>query len=137
MKVSQKLDYACRALLHLAGAHGSRAILRAEDIALAEGIPTSFLAQILNELKRNDFVTSRRGKTGGWRLQREPSEISVLQVVEALEPTLLATQEKNPGRFGAATAEVWNSTREATRQTLAEATLDQVGKSGEEPMYFI
>lgn len=110
--------------------------MRAEDIAEAEGIPTSFLAQILSELKRNDFVTSRRGKTGGWRLQREPAEISFLQVVEALEPALLSEQEKCGGRFSAATGEVWDSTREGTRRTLQAATLDVVGKTGE-PMYFI
>lgn len=137
MKVSQKLDYACRALLHLAEAHAGGAVLRADDIAAAEKIPVSFLAQILNELKRGDFVTSRRGKTGGWRLQREPSQISLLQVVETLEPAFFGLAEHPSGKFGAATAAVWTRTGEAIRKTLATATLDSIARTGEEPMYFI
>ncbi|MFT7173236.1 MAG: Rrf2 family cysteine metabolism transcriptional repressor, partial [Paracoccaceae bacterium] len=65
-------------MVHLARKYDGQSVIRADDIAESEAIPPSFLAQILHELKRTGLVTSRRGKTGGWRLARSPAEISLL-----------------------------------------------------------
>ena len=72
-------------MVYLARKHDGQSVVRADDIAESEAIPSSFLAQILHELKRTGLITSRRGKTGGWMLKQAPAEITLLMIVEALE----------------------------------------------------
>ena len=100
MRISQKLDYASRAVVHLAKKHDGQSVTRADDIAESERIPSSFLAQILHELKRTGVVTSRRGKTGGWKLIEPPADISLLRIVEALEPEALGQIPEPTGESG-------------------------------------
>lgn len=136
MRISQKLDYASRALVHLARKHDGESVIRTDDIAESEIIPPSFLAQILNELKRCGLATSRRGKTGGWKLAKSPDQISLLEVVEALEPDSLDQPEKAPGESGAVVQETFAAAQNATRKVLESATLEKMAASSE-PMYFI
>ncbi|MGE9266884.1 MAG: RrF2 family transcriptional regulator [Verrucomicrobiales bacterium] len=138
MKISQRTDYACRALLHLAQAYDGRSVLRADDIAQAEAIPTSFLAQILHSLKKHGFVTSRRGKSGGWILARPPSQIDLLEIITALEPQLL--EENGPEQESPAATAIqgyWQELREVLRGKLAQTTLESLGGQLSSPMYFI
>lgn len=132
MRISQKLDYASRALVYLARQYDGESVVRADAIAESEAIPPSFLAQILNELKRSGMVTSRRGKTGGWRLTHQPKEISLLRVVEAVEPEALG----DPTHSSGPVRKVWQKIGESTRQVLSTTTLDSL--AGEEaPMFYI
>lgn len=123
-------------MVHLARKHDSRSVVRADDIAGSEAIPPSFLAQILHELKRSGLVTSRRGKTGGWRLSRSPAEIMLLAVVEALEPESLGQQGEVAGESGAAVTGVWEIIQKQTREVLAGRTLESMAAGGE-PMFYI
>lgn len=123
-------------MVHLARKHDGQSVVRADDIAESEGIPPSFLAQILHELKRTGLITSRRGKTGGWKLTRAPEEISLLTVVEALEPESLAQPSDTAGESGAAVSEVWEGIRESSRKILAASNLDSLASSSE-PMFYI
>lgn len=136
MRISQKLDYASRAVVHLAKKHDGQSVVRADDIAESEGIPSSFLAQILNELKRTGLVTSRRGKTGGWKLIEPPSDITLLQVVEALEPEALGQIPQTTGESGVTVGKLWESIRESSRQILAKNSLETLA-AGDEPMFYI
>ena len=136
MRISQKLDYACRALVHLARKHDGESVVRADDIAESEVIPPSFLAQILHELKRCGFATSRRGKTGGWKLAKNPDQVTLLEVVEALEPDTLGAQNSPQGESGTAVHETFTAAREATKKVLSTTTLEKLA-AGAEPMYFI
>lgn len=136
MRISQKLDYASRALVHLARKHDGQSVVRADDIAESEVIPPSFLAQILHELKRCGFATSRRGKTGGWKLAKSPDQITMLEVVEALEPDTLGSQNETIGESGTAVHETFAAAQEATKKVLANSNLERLA-SGSEPMYFI
>lgn len=136
MRISQKLDYASRAVVHLAKKHDGQSVTRADDIAESEGIPSSFLAQILNELKRTGLVTSRRGKTGGWKLIEPPSDITLLQVVEALEPEALGQIPQTTGESGVTVGKLWESIRESSRQILAKNSLETLA-AGDEPMFYI
>ena len=87
MKLSQRGEYALRALLVLGMNHGPE-VLRIKDIAQQQNIPRRFLEQILNDLKSAGFVQSRRGVAGGYRLQRSPEEISLADIIRHLEGPL-------------------------------------------------
>ena len=87
MKLSQRGEYALRALLGLGMNHGPE-VVRIRDIAQQQNIPRRFLEQILNDLKSAGFVQSRRGVAGGYRLQRAPDEISLADIIRHLEGPL-------------------------------------------------
>ena len=87
MKLSQRGEYALRALLVLGMNHGPE-VVRIRDIAQQQNIPRRFLEQILNDLKSAGFVQSRRGVAGGYRLQRAPDEISLADIIRHLEGPL-------------------------------------------------
>ena len=85
MKVlTKKSKYAIRALLALAKRHGQDPVLIAE-LAAQERIPKKFLELILLELKNNGILRSKKGKGGGYLLARDPEEISVGEVIQALD----------------------------------------------------
>ncbi len=65
MRVSQKLEYACRAMAQLAKQADGKTITRLDEIAQREAVSSNFLVQILNDLRRSGLVTSKRGKFGG------------------------------------------------------------------------
>ena len=87
MKVSSRGLYALEALLHLAG-RWEGGVASTREIAESEGIPEKFLESILVALKNARIVTSRRGREGGYRLRRPPSEIVVGDVVRLLDGPL-------------------------------------------------
>ncbi len=87
MKLSQRGEYALRALLVLGMNHGPE-VVRIRDIAQQQNITRRFLEQILNDLKSAGFVQSRRGVAGGYRLQRDPAEISLADIIRHLEGPL-------------------------------------------------
>ena len=124
-------------MVHLARHHNGNKVTRAEEIAEKENIPLNFLAQILHELKRSGFVSSRRGKTGGWLIATPPEQLSLLDIVNALEPDILRHDQGASGESAADVSAVWQKIREQTTSTLSAATLDKVASSNESPMYFI
>ena len=87
MRISAKVDYAVRAMCELA-AHGGDAPMKAELIAAAQEIPGSFLANILADLKRAGFIRSVRGQVGGYRMARPPTEVTIADIIRAVEGPL-------------------------------------------------
>lgn len=85
--VSQKCQYAVRAVFELAKRYGGRPVKIAE-IAQAQAIPGRFLEIILSQLKQTGFIESRRGMEGGYLLSRPPAEISVGDVIRFVEGPL-------------------------------------------------
>jgi Rrf2 family protein len=84
--ITRKTDYAIRCVLYLAERSGN--IVMVNEIADAKEIPKSFLAKILQTLAKAGIVESLRGVKGGFRLSKKPSDISLLEVVEAMEGTV-------------------------------------------------
>jgi len=82
--VSQKCQYALRALFELAKQQG-KGTVRIADIAEAQAIPIRFLEVILSELKQGRFVESRRGKAGGYMLASTPDHVTVGDIVRFVE----------------------------------------------------
>jgi|SRR5208283_2639808 len=83
MVITREADYAIRCILYLSENEGK--ISMVEGIAREMHIPRSFLAKILQKLARASLVKSFRGVKGGFQLTKDPSEISLLDVVEAIE----------------------------------------------------
>ena len=92
MHVSAKADYGMRALLELAAAYADSPtrLVKGEAIAKAQDIPLKFLEGILRQLRQSGIVASQRGAEGGYRLDRDPKDVSIADVVRALDGPLAA-----------------------------------------------
>jgi Rrf2 family protein len=88
LKISQKLEYAMRAMIELALRRDASLLVPAREIAQAQQIPLRFLEQQLGALHKAHLVESFRGAGGGCRLARDPSEITVAQIADAIEGQL-------------------------------------------------
>jgi Rrf2 family protein len=95
MRISAKADYAVRATIELAAA-GEGATVKGERLADAQQIPLHFLENILGDLKQAGLVATRRGPEGGYRLAKSPAEVSVADVIRAVEGPLASVRGDGP-----------------------------------------
>ena len=128
MKVSAKADYAVRAAAELAAAEATGQPVRAEAIATAQGIPQRFLENILSDLRHAGLVQSQRGAEGGHRLARPASEITVADVIRAVDGPLAAVRGERPESVtyeGPAESlqRVWIAVRKSLRDVVENVTL--------------
>jgi Rrf2 family protein len=137
VKVSAKADYAVRAGAELAAAEGAERPLKAEAIATAQGIPPRFLENILADLRHAGLVHSQRGTDGGHRLARPATEITVADVIRAVDGPLAAVRGERPEDVtyeGAAAPlqRVWIALRKNLREVVEQVTLADLA-SGQVP----
>jgi Rrf2 family protein len=127
MRISAKADYAVRAALELAAAPDGEPV-KGEQLAKAQDIPLQFLEHILLELKHARLVRARRGARGGYWLARPPEEITLANVIRAVEGPLANIQDqapeatKYPGHAEGLT-DVWIAVRASLRRVLEEVTV--------------
>jgi Rrf2 family protein len=126
MRISAKADYAVRAAVELAAAGGEP--VKGEKLAEAQGIPRQFLEHILLELKHARLVRARRGAKGGYWLAREPDEITLANVIRAVEGPLaniqdLAPEATNYPGHAKPLTDVWIAVRASLRRVLEEITI--------------
>lgn len=129
MRVSAKVDYALRAMLELAAAPPGP--LKSERISSAQEIPQKFLENILLDLRHASLVTSQRGAEGGYALARPASEISLADVIRAVEGPIATVRGVRPEEVAYAgravpLREVWIDLRAAMRGVLEETSLADV-----------
>jgi Rrf2 family protein len=129
MRISAKVDYAVRAAVEL-GAAGDGPV-KGDLIAEAQEIPLKFLENILGELKHAGIVNSRRGAHGGYWLAKPADEISLADIVRAVEGPLASVRGEAPEALaykgGAAPLQkVWIALRANLRAVLDEVTLADV-----------
>lgn len=118
MRVTAKADYAVRAVLELAVRAGDGPV-KAAAIAAAQDVPAKFLDNILQELRHAGLVTSSRGSHGGHALARPPEEVTVADVVRAVEGPLAAVAGRPPeGLEEGPLREVWVALRVNLREVL-------------------
>lgn len=137
MKISQKLEYACRALAQLARRHDGRTLTRLEELAQREDVSANFLVQILNDLRRAGLVSSRRGQAGGYRLAREPQSVTLRQVVEAVDPALLQCAVSGAGASGHAVRQAWERISTVLRHELDQITVANLATEPGGAMFYI
>jgi Rrf2 family protein len=132
MRVSAKADYAVRALVELAAAGASEeAPAKGELLAAAQVIPIRFLENILGELRVHGLVHSRRGSDGGYWLAQAPNEITLAEVIRAVEGPLATVRGESPDEveyLGGCEPlrDVWLALRANVREVLESVTLADV-----------
>lgn len=129
VRISAKADYAVRAALELAAADDPP--VKGERLAESQSIPLKFLENILGDLRQSGLVVSQRGPDGGYRLERPGAEISVADVIRAVDGPLASVRGERPESMsydGAAAelAPVWIALRAAVRGVLETVTLQDV-----------
>jgi Rrf2 family protein len=129
VRVSAKVDYGLRAILELAAAPPG--FVTSAEIAAAQDVPPKFLENILLQLRHAGLVTSQRGAEGGHRLARPAEEISVADVIRALEGPIATVRGARPDDLdyeGAAAGlkDVWLALRSSMRGVLEDTTLAEI-----------
>jgi len=135
MKVSQKTDYALRALFVLAQAEPAGVSVRTAEIAKREKIPVKFLEAILVELRRSGFVQSQRGAEGGHRLARPASEVTVGDVWRVLDGPLSPVADldgsKRKGPAVGVFETVWDEVGKVAAEVVDAVTLEDMVRRAE------
>jgi Rrf2 family protein len=136
MRISAKADYAVRAAVELAATLDEKPV-KAERIATAQGVPLNFLENILGDLRHAGIVRSHRGADGGFRLAKPAGEISIADVIRAVEGPLATVRggpPENSSYPGAASVlpRVWIAARKNLRSVVERVTVADVA-SGELP----
>ena len=129
MRVSAKVDYAVRALLELAVAADGP--VKGERIAQAQEIPLKFLENILIDLRHANIVRAQRGAEGGYWLARPANEVTLGEIIRAVEGPLASVRGEPPEDVtytGAAEhlRTVWVAVRASLRSVVDELTLADV-----------
>ena len=129
MRLSARSDYALRAVIELAAAGPGH--VTADQLARTQAIPGKFLEAILTQLRRAGLVRSQRGPEGGFWLARSAAEISLADVIRAIDGPLLGVRGERPENVdytGAAEPlqSVWIALRANERAILEEVTLQHI-----------
>jgi Rrf2 family protein len=127
MRVTAKADYALRALIEMASREDGRAV-SAEELGRLQEIPHGFLQAILADLRRAGIVLSQRGQSGGWRMARPAGEVSVADVIRAVDGPLVSVYGLRPEAVSYNEAaevlqRVWIAARRSLRDVFETVTI--------------
>jgi len=130
MRVSAKSDYALRALIEMAGRTDSTPV-SAEELGRRQEIPHGFLQAILADLRRSGVVVSQRGQSGGWRLSGKPEDITVADVIRAVDGPLVSVYGLRPeaveyNETAAVLQHVWIAARSSLREVFEEVSIQML-----------
>jgi Rrf2 family protein len=129
MKLSTKCRYGARAMLEIARNHAIGISTKRKDITANQGIPSSYLENILIDLRDYGLVTTIRGPKGGFRLSRAPEQITMYDIIHALRGTDALNAECLEEGYDCAkkgsciTRQVWSAMQNAQDQVLLGITL--------------
>ncbi|MBH0779073.1 RrF2 family transcriptional regulator [Nocardia bovistercoris] len=133
MHITAKIDYAVRTLLEIArAAHAADgAALKSDVIAAEQGIPPKVLESVVGDLRRANLVVSRRGPDGGYWLARPASQITVADVIRAIEGPLASVRGQRPedvtyGGAAESLQRVWIALRVNIRAVLENVTIEEI-----------
>ncbi len=134
MRLSKKCDYALRALILMAS-RGEAGYQSIAEIAGAEEIPLRYLEQVFLSLKNAGVLSSKSGPSGGYKLRKLPSEISLVEVVRIIDGPVAPARcvshtayEKCPREAVCALRPVLDDVRNAIAEILRSMTLEDVAK---------
>ncbi|MFZ9938097.1 MAG: RrF2 family transcriptional regulator [Luteolibacter sp.] len=137
MRISQKLEYALRALAQLAKRHDGRTLTRLDELAQCEAVSPNFLIQILSDLRRAGIVESRRGQAGGYLLALAPEAVTLGQVIDAIDPSVLHATLSEDGESGPVLRRTWETISGNLRAELDRITLEKLIAQPGEGMFYI
>ncbi len=139
MKLSVKSDYAARAVLGLARHYPRPDSLTMDQLAEEQGLPPKYLPQILLELKAKGILRSVRGMAGGYLLARAPAEITMADVLEAVDGPLFEAPGLNNAGGPAELRRAWQKLRQSVEAVANSITFQQLLEEGaeKEKMYYI
>ena len=141
MKISQKLEYACRATVQLAKSsqlsNDSDSILKLEEIAQRENVSSSFLVQILNALRSHGIIQSKRGKHGGYFMERNPEDISLYEIIKAVNSGVVADVTVKDGQSAEQVANTWINISNEIDALLKRTSLQDMMGNENTYMYYI
>ena len=131
MRISAKADYAVRAAVELAGAAADDKPVKAERIATAQEIPLNFLENILGEMRHAGIVRSHRGADGGFRLAKPADQVSIADIIRAVEGPLASVRGGPPEETSypgssEALPRVWIAVRASLRNVVEHVTVADV-----------
>ena len=129
MRISARSDYAVRAVIEIAAA--APALVKADQIAEAQGIPIKFLENILSDLRRAGIVRSKRGAEGGYVLGFDANDLSVAHVMRSVDGPLAWVRDERPGVVhydGNADGleQVWIAVRASLRGVIDHVSIGQL-----------
>ena len=133
MRLTARSEYGLLAMIDLACSSGDDPV-SAREISERQSIPAKFLEQLLVDLRRAELVTAVRGAKGGFRLTKSADEVTVLEIVEALEGPVTSTvcdgdRSANCGKSHAcAASRVWESVTEAVKSVFDSTTLGELAR---------
>lgn len=139
-KVSAKTEYACLAMLELAANYDSPDPVRVREIAEHHDIPPRFLVQILLQLKATGLIASTRGAAGGYRLNYPPREVTLAQVMQAIDGDTEQTTSASDSAAMQVLYHTWNEAADAQRDVLESVTFAELleqARSKDADMYYI
>lgn len=133
LELGRRADYAVRAVVDLARHHGGESRRKGREIATEMDIPRTYIPQILAELVRVGIVDSVAGPGGGYVLRREPADISLLEVITAVEGEIGSREcvlRGGPCRWEGACAvhEPWWRAQQALRDELARTSFEDIAE---------
>ncbi|WOO39869.1 Rrf2 family transcriptional regulator [Rubellicoccus peritrichatus] len=137
MKLSLKVEYACRVLAQLGRRFGTETLAHIDELAEAEAVPANYLVQILNELRNGSLITSKRGKQGGYALANSPEEITLRDIVAVVDSEMLEAEAGKLGQSGPLVADAWASVSDALDKALKGITLKDMMPDDSGNMYYI
>lgn len=127
MRITAKIDYACKALLELSFHWPNAVPLQINAIAQSQQIPIKFLTQILLHLKQIGYVKSVRGKKGGYLLSMAPHKIILSDLVERMGGLGFSAAENKPNlRNQHAMDIIWRDLDEAVFQAMADINFEKI-----------
>ena len=133
MRISLRATYGIIAAVDLALHDDGDIPVQARTIARRRGIPARFLEQVLHAMKKAGLVISHRGAQGGYVLNRHPDQLSLVDIIEALEgPVMASNGRSGKGAAGnaptpdALLAHVWDRIKQAEFNILSEITIEQL-----------
>ena len=130
MRVSAKSDYALRALIEMATREDRKAV-SAEELGRLQDIPHGFLQAILADLRKTGIVISQRGQSGGWRLAKSAADVSVADVIRAVDGPLVSVYGLRPEAVtyndrADVLQHVWIAARDSLRDVFEKVSIAQL-----------
>jgi Rrf2 family cysteine metabolism transcriptional repressor len=143
MKFGVGVDYSLKALIMLAERFPTAQPTRVEEIAETQGIPENYLRRLLIELKRGGLVASQKGPSGGYMLARNPSRITMADVVDIIEGGYCPVEcledagaSVCPRGEPCAMRDVWREVRDSVNAILRAATLQSLAEKRKSVLSF-